>query len=344
MKMKKKLVGVAVGSSEGEHEQSVKEGFQIVEQINDSEKYDACVLEVLQDQPWKMHYGSECADVDKIMFKAKIGGRTMKPEVILIQTRGKLAESGELQAFFDREGIPFSNSGAIQTKHTNNKYEAINMLRGLGLPVPRSLLYKSFDIPKHEELVDRIEKRIGFPCYIKPNTGSRGIGITKVSTSDELENAIKTALQYDDEIFFESAVEGFEVCCTVHDITSDDMLENLAVTQIGIRTNQDMNGDTPPLQSPNEGVIGEVIKISKIAYRALKLTGLASFDLVCQDELPVLLEINPVPSIGPNSIVETQIKAGLSLTWQRNMPKFYDILVDHAINTFPFIRLGSQHL
>ena len=30
--------------------------------------------------------------------------------------RGKLAESGELQAFFDREGIPFSNSGAIQTK------------------------------------------------------------------------------------------------------------------------------------------------------------------------------------------------------------------------------------
>ena len=105
-------------------------------------------------------------------------------------TRGKLAESGELQAFFDRElfkhiylsiylGIQITSiklsiccevlvypsqdlyiylsiySSIYLSRHTNNKYEAINMLRGIGLPVPRSLLYKSFDIPKHDELVDR---------------------------------------------------------------------------------------------------------------------------------------------------------------------------------------------
>ena len=29
----------------------------------------------------------ECADVDKMLFRAKIEGKTMKPEVILLQTR-----------------------------------------------------------------------------------------------------------------------------------------------------------------------------------------------------------------------------------------------------------------
>lgn len=345
---KKQLVGVVVGSTEEEHDQSVKDGLQVAEKINSSGKFDACVVEVLTDQPWKMHFGTECADMDKMLLRAKIDGKTMKPEVVLLQTRGKLGESGELQSFFDREGIPFSNSGAIQTRNVNNKYETINELRGIGLPVPRSLLFKSFDIPKHEELVERIEKRIGFPCYVKPNTGSRGMGITKVNTSDDLQTAIKTAQKIDDDIFFESAVEnGFEVTCTIHDITSDDMLEHLAVTELGVKSEnipEITNGDAP-IPNPNDELINEVIKISKLAYRALKLTGLATFDLIIQNnELPVLLEINPVPLVGPNSIVEKQIQSGLSLTWQRNMPKFYDILVDHAIYTFQFIRLGNQHV
>ena len=29
--------------------------------------------------------------------------------------------------------------------------------------------------------------------------------------------------------------QGFEVTCTIHDITSDDMLESLAVTQLGVK-------------------------------------------------------------------------------------------------------------
>ena len=36
--------------------------------------------------------------------------------------------------------------------------------------------------------------------------------------------------------------------------------------------------------------------------------------------------------------IHMQVKAGLSMQWQRNLPKFYNILVDHAIRTFPAIR------
>ena len=43
----------------------------------------------------------------------------------------------------------------------------------------------------------------------------------------------------------------------------------------------------------------------------------------CQDELPIILEVNAVPAIGPGSLVARQVKAGLSIQWQRSVPKFY---------------------
>ena len=54
------------------------------------------------------------------------------------------------------------------------------------------------------------------------------------------------SLQLHGEMFLQSIIllnlnykknyfQGFEVTCTIHDITSDDMLESLAVTQLGVK-------------------------------------------------------------------------------------------------------------
>jgi len=204
-------------------------------------------------------------------------------------------------------------------------------------------------LPAQDDIIQKIVKRIGFPCFVKPNKSSKSHGITKVNKSEEVSEAINVALQYDDEIFMESAiVQGVEVTCTVHDITLDDKLESFPVTEIThsgeyFHTNDQMNAEiSTPSKTLRGEVVAEVIKIAKLAYRTLKLTGLASFDMIIQDELPILLEVNSVPALGPNTLVERQVKAGLSMQWQRNLPKFYNILVDHAIRTFPAIRMKNQ--
>ena len=65
------------------------------------------------------------------------------------------------------------------------------------------------------------------------------------------------------------------------------------------------------IMTPTKNLRGEVVhlvtKVAKVAYRALNLCGLASFDMIVQDELPIILEVNAVPDIGPRSLVARQV-------------------------------------
>ena len=40
----------------------------------------------------------------------------MRPDAVMIMTSGKLGECGELQAYFDKIGVPFTFSGVEETK------------------------------------------------------------------------------------------------------------------------------------------------------------------------------------------------------------------------------------
>merc|ERR1712156_1309430 len=113
----------------------------------------------------------------------------------------------------------------------------------------------------------------------------------------EIKEAVDLAFKQDSQVVIEPAVtDGIEVTCTVHDMTTDELLEAFPVTEI-----------TPQ----GEEVIQQVVKVSKVAYRVLNLCGLATFDLIVQDDLPVLLEVNSVPMIGPDSLVNRQVKSTL---------------------------------
>lgn len=64
--------------------------------------------------------------------------------------------------------------------------------------------------------------------------------------------------------------------------------------------------------------------------------------MIVQDELPIILEVNAVPAIGPGSLVARQVRAGLSIQWQRSVPKFYSSLAEHSIKMFPVIQTKKK--
>jgi len=343
----KKLVGVIAGSDDEDHEISVKEGLKIVNSLLESSRFDACLVEVSFDKPWKLHKEKDIVEIDKEKFHGVINQFRVRPEVVLIQARGKIAENGDLQQYLDKLNIPFSNSGYYQTKATFNKFECINCLGNSGLPVSSSILFQATQLPSQSDIIHRVEKMIGFPCFVKPNSGSKCYGITKLHKSEDVQAAIESALKFDEEVIVESAIDGGkEVICTIHDITQDEKLEAFPVTEIThsgeyfhtreLQSNADISTPTKTIRGET---VAEVIKIAKLAYRTLKLSGIASFDFIIKDELPFLLEVNPVPEIGPGSLVQRQVRSGLSMQWQRSIPKFYNTLVDHAIRTFPAIRM-----
>ena len=70
--------------------------------------------------------------------------------------------------------------------------------------------------------------------------------------------------------------------CTVHDVTTDELLESLTVTEL--QRSSSNTSSTSTLTSPprtiNLEAAQQVAKIAKIAYRELTLSGLATFDFI----------------------------------------------------------------
>ena len=66
--------------------------------------------------------------------------------------------------------------------------------------------------------------------------------------------------------------------CTVHDITTDELLESLTVTEL--QRSATSSTLTSPPRTINLEAAQQVAKIAKIAYRELNLSGLATFDFI----------------------------------------------------------------
>ena len=49
-------------------------------------------------------------------FTSVVKRKRVRPDVVMIMTTGKLGESGELQTYFDKMGVPFTFSGVEETK------------------------------------------------------------------------------------------------------------------------------------------------------------------------------------------------------------------------------------
>ena len=112
----KKMVGVVVGSNDPEaHQKSFLEGEQVVKVIESFGAFEACIIEIGKG-PWLLHFDDSKATFDKEKFGTIIRRRRVKPEVVLILTKGKVGETGELQAYFDKMGVPFSGSGVEETR------------------------------------------------------------------------------------------------------------------------------------------------------------------------------------------------------------------------------------
>ena len=78
-------------------------------------------------------------------------------------------------------------------------------------------------------------------------------------------------------------------------------------------------------------MVGEVSKVAKACYKALDMEGLAAVAILVQDDLPVVVDVNSVPRLGGDSVVSKQISSGLSMLWQRNIVKFYNLVLERCI-------------
>ena len=93
----------------------------------------------------------------------------------------------------------------IAVELASDKEETNEILRDLGLPVPRQLLVRT------EQEAVRAAERIGYPVVLKPLAGNHGRGVAiNLKTPEEVEVGFRKASEHGRTIIVESFIEGFD--------------------------------------------------------------------------------------------------------------------------------------
>jgi D-alanine-D-alanine ligase len=130
-------------------------------------------------------------------------------DVVLPLLHGPYGEDGTVQGLFELAGVPYVGSGVVGSAVGMDKVMMKHAFAAAGLAVARWLAFR--DGHDRDELIDRAEAELGFPCFVKPSNMGSSVGVSKARHRAELATAIDTALAFDEWILVEEGIEGREI-------------------------------------------------------------------------------------------------------------------------------------
>jgi D-alanine-D-alanine ligase len=143
--------------------------------------------------------------------------RTIPLDVVLPAIHGTYGEDGTLQGLLELAGIPYAGSAVTGSAAGMDKITMKAVFKAAGLPVVRDLVLDAQRVLADEnQVVDEIERAIGYPAFVKPSRLGSSVGIGRALNRAELTEALDVARRYDNRLLVEVAMEGCdEINCSV---------------------------------------------------------------------------------------------------------------------------------
>jgi len=180
--MNKIKVGLIYGGQSFEHEVSLETARSIRENI-DTDKFE--LIDIFIDRDGKFDESL----LDQI-------------DVAFLAVHGPNCEDGKLQAFLENRGVKYTGPGVEASRINMNKTVMHDFFKKNGLP---TVDYKGF-AEIDQTIIIKYIKETGLPVIVKPNNMGSSVGMTKLDRIDEIDIALKMALQCDDSIIIEKAI------------------------------------------------------------------------------------------------------------------------------------------
>jgi D-alanine-D-alanine ligase len=225
-------------------------------------------------------------------------------DVVFPVLHGPYGEDGTIQGLLELAGVPYVGAGVLASAAGMDKEFTKKLLAAEGLPVgPHAVLRPTQPTLSLEEC-----ERLGLPAFVKPARGGSSIGVSRVSSWDELPAAVAEARRHDPKVIVEAAISGRELECGVLEMP-DGAIEASTVGEIrvaGVRDREDAFydfatkylDDAAELDVPakiDDDVADAIRQLAIRAFRAIDCQGLARVDFFLTDDGPVINEINTMP-------------------------------------------------
>ncbi|MBI5486747.1 MAG: D-alanine--D-alanine ligase [Deltaproteobacteria bacterium] len=292
--MGRKRVGVLLGGMSSEREVSLKTG-----------EAAAAALERLGHDVVRIYVDG---DVDQVLRQARV-------EVAFLALHGKYGEDGCVQGLLELLGIPYTGSGVLASALAMDKLKAKEIFRLHNIATPPYYALPAADADR----ILAVHGSFGFPAVVKPRREGSSVGVTVVHAADELAEAVRDALRFDDEVLVERFIKGKEICVGVLDGRVLGAIEIAPKREFydyqAKYTPGSCDYHFPARLSPTRYRC--VLTLAEKANRAVGCTGASRVDLiVTEGDNEYVLEVNSLPGMTTTSLLP-KIAAGAGYDYDK---------------------------
>ena len=339
-------IAVIFGSRSAEHDVSIVTAIaSIIKPLELTKKYRVEAVYIAKDGSW--HWDDKLKDITlfssgkiqdflrkdqpacvqfdggmRLIKASGIAGRktVRKIDVAFPATHGTYGEDGALMGLLDMANVPYAGCDMQSSVIGMDKILAKLVAKSHGLKTVPDVVFNNEEYERHgEQLVNRIEKELGYPAFVKPPHLGSSIGVTKVNTRNELKNAIEVSLHYDSNVLVEMAVPNLREA-TLPIMGYGEHIIPALLEEPMFKSEDFFDFDTKYLQGGKKGKAGgkgtsgsqgysripadfpkplydEAERVAIAGFKAAGCSGIARVDILINEKTQDVYfnEINPLP-------------------------------------------------
>ncbi len=319
---------VLFGGQSAEHDVSRVTASHVI-RAADPSRYDIIAVGIDRDGSWKVSPAHEWRgeggrDTGESL---SVGGAEVEPSAVLRShagavvmplLHGPLGEDGTVQGLLELLDMPYVGSGVLASAVAMDKGVAKRLFAEAGLPQARSVTMHHDECSPRNLLV--LWDDHATDLFVKPANMGSSVGVSRVSSPEELAVAVEAAARYDNWIVIEEAVRGREIEVAV--LGNRNPRASLPGEITPSKDFYDYEDkyvdDAATLTVParlTEAQTEEVRRLAVHAYGLLRCEGMARVDFFLEEDGRGFLinEINTIPGFTPISMYPKMWEAsGLS--------------------------------
>jgi D-alanine-D-alanine ligase len=191
-------VAVLSGGRSSEHDVSLRSGDSVARGLSDA-GHEALPVMIARDGSWS------CEGSGVELTPA---GGLLDADAAFPALHGPFGEDGSIQGLLEWLDVPYVGSDVLSSAVCMDKLTLKRLLAQRGVP------QVAFAAAGEEGWRERIPA-LALPLWVKPSRLGSSVGISRVASLEELDDAVELALRHDPRVIVEASAHGREVECSV---------------------------------------------------------------------------------------------------------------------------------
>jgi len=310
----KTRVVVLFGGESAEHDVSCVTAAHVLRAL-DSRKYEVSTVGITREGRWVQ---SELPQSQNVKALSASGSETSsnlvfekasasESLVVIPLLHGPMGEDGTVQGLLELAHVAYVGSGVLASAVAMDKSVAKQIMSANGIAQQKFVTVRDTD--DANSAIDRAIKELGLPMFVKPANMGSSIGVSKVKTRHEAENALAKAFEYDEWVLVEEAVNGREIEVAVlgNEFPRASIPGEIIPSHEFYDYDDKYVGDGAQLLVPAPLSSAEISEVQQLAikiFRTLRSDGMARVDFFYEEGKRGFLcnEINTIPGFTPISM------------------------------------------